>query len=191
MNDSYKISVENLMHSFPTVLGNSKKITAIAKAVSKQLVKNCELTRLITIYSRIDELPENLLDILAKDFKVDWWDPNYTLEEKRATLKSSWRVHRTLGTVGAIETAMSAIYPGIEVSEWFDYGGEPYRFKLIIGEAADEEKHERVLEKLKFYKNARSKLDDIIYFEKCNADINVLCAITDFGCTNTAELSLI
>lgn len=190
MNNSYKISVENLMRIFPTVLSNSKKMTAIAKAVAKQLVKNCEFASLITIYSRIDELPEGLLDILAKDFKVDWWDPNYTLEEKRATLKSSWQVHRTLGTIGAIETAMSAIYPGTEVSEWFDYNGEPYHFKLIIGEAANEEKHERVLERLKYYKNARSMLDIIDYFDNAQVDIGIVCAITEHEVIDGAEARL-
>jgi len=63
---------------------------------------------------------------------VDWWDYNYTLEEKRKTLKDSWNVHRTLGTKGAVEKAISAIYPGTEVREWFEYAGQPYHFKLLI-----------------------------------------------------------
>lgn len=36
----------------------------------------------LRIYTRIDELPEWLLDILARDFAVDWYDRSYTLEEK-------------------------------------------------------------------------------------------------------------
>ena len=37
----------------------------------------------LRIYTRIDELPEWLLDILARDFAVDWYDRSYTLEEKK------------------------------------------------------------------------------------------------------------
>lgn len=66
------------------------------------------------------------------DFKVDWWDGDYSLEEKRRTLKDSWRVHRMLGTKAAVETAISAIYPNSAVKEWFEYGGRPYYFKLEI-----------------------------------------------------------
>ena len=75
---------------------------------------------------------DQLLDILANDFKVDWWDANYTLEEKRRTLKDSWNVHRRLGTKAAVVLAISAIYPDTQVSEWWEYGGKPYHFKLLI-----------------------------------------------------------
>jgi phage tail P2-like protein len=118
------------------------------------------------IYARIGALPEELLDILAYDFKVDWWDANYTLEEKRQTLKDSWNVHRRLGTKAAVERAISAIYKDTKVSEWFEYGGAPYTFKLQIDvtyEHVNPVKHQRVLERVDYYKNLRSKLDGVEY----------------------------
>lgn len=167
MNSSYGITASNLMQSFPSVLADSVKINAIAKAAAKQMVKNCLLTNSITMYSRIDELPDELLDILAKDFKVDWWDSSYTLEEKRATLKSSKHVHRVLGTAGAVETALSAIFSDTEVLEWWNYNGDPFHFRILIdanNEIMNDEKYNRVLSKIACYKNLRSKLDGVEYF---------------------------
>ena len=63
------------------------------------------------IYPRIDELDEALLDILAYDFKVDWYGYDYPLETKRALLKSSFYIHRHLGTKGAVEAAIQSVYP--------------------------------------------------------------------------------
>ena len=101
---------------------------------------------------------------IAYDFKVDWWDPDYSLEEKRRTLSDSWRVHKMLGTRAAVETAIRAIYPKTEVKEWFEYeGGKPYHFKLFIdlsGEKWSEARPRRVLERVEFYKSLHSHLEE-------------------------------
>lgn len=98
-------------------------MVAIATAFARQLVAMAKNVILAILYTRIDEMPEFLLDILAYDFKIDWWDPNYAIEEKRQTLKDSWYVHRHLGTKAAVETAISAIFKDSRVEEWFEYGG--------------------------------------------------------------------
>jgi len=166
MNKDYGITAENLLETFPQVLKENKSMLALATVIAEELAQRpSEIDRLM-IYTRIDTLPEELLDILAYDFKVDWWNYDYTLEEKRRTLKDSWNVHRTLGTKGAVEKAISAIYPGTQVDEWFNYGGEPYHFKLLIDatyEGVDPVKHQRVLDRVGYYKNLRSHMDGIEY----------------------------
>jgi len=166
MNKDYGITAENLLKTFPQVLKENKSMLALATVIAEELAQRpSEIDRLM-IYPRIDTLPEELLDIRAYDFKVDWWDYDYTLEEKRRTLKDSWNVHRTLGTKGAVEKAISAIYHGTQVDEWFNYGGEPYHFKLLIDatyEGVDPVKHQRVLDRVGYYKNLRSHMDGIEY----------------------------
>jgi P2-related tail formation protein len=64
-----------------------------------------------------------------------------------------------LGTKAAVECAVSAIYKDTKVSEWFEYGGPPYHFKLLIDatyEDVDPVKHQRVLDRVEYYKNLRS-----------------------------------
>ena len=126
------ITKENLLLIMPPALTHDKSIMALAAADAEALAVRLEEIDRVRIISNIDGLDEAVLDILARDFKVDWYDPDYSLEEKRRTLKDSWRVHKTLGTRAAVETAISAIYPETTVEEWFEYGGEPYHFKLEI-----------------------------------------------------------
>lgn len=166
MNSAHALTSENLLRALPEALQNDESMSALATSIAQVLAQRPEEIQRLSIYPHIDELPEELLDILAYDFKVDWWDGDYTLEEKRRTLKDSWRVHRMMGTRAAVEAAISAIYPETSVEEWFEYGGEPYHFKLQIDASnADigSQRHRRVLERVNFYKNLRSHLDGIRY----------------------------
>ncbi len=166
MNE-HGLTKENLLRSLPISLAGDPKMVALADAVAGVLAKRLEEINRVSIYPRIDQLDEALLDILARDFKVDWWDSDYSLEEKRRTLASSWQVHKTLGTKAAVEKALRAIYPQTQVIEWFEYDAEPYHFKLHINiteDRMDSAKQKRVLARLEFYKNLRSHLDGITYF---------------------------
>ena len=129
---NHGLTVENLMRILPAVLARDKNVYALAEAIAEALVAELGNIDLVRIYARIDELPERLLDILAYDFKVDWWDGDYTLEQKRKTLKDSWRVHRMMGTRAAVELAVQAVFSSATVSEWFEYGGKPYYFRLSV-----------------------------------------------------------
>lgn len=131
MND-HGLTQENLLATLPVALRQDPSAAALAQAIAQLLAQRLEEIGRLLLYPAIDQLDEGLLDILAQDFKVDWWDPDYSLEEKRRTLKDSWRVHRMLGTKAAVETAISAIYPDTKVQEWWEYDGQPYHFKLLI-----------------------------------------------------------
>lgn len=162
------LTAENVLRTLPEVLRNDESMYALAASIAGVLAARLEEIEQLMIYSRIDALPEALLDILAYDFKVDWWDGDYSLAEKRQTLKDSWQVHRMLGTKAAVEKAISAIYPETQVSEWFEYSGSPYHFRLLIDatyEDVDPAKHQRVLARVEFYKNIRSVLDEVEYYD--------------------------
>lgn len=160
------IRSDDFLRTLPSVLKNDARFRTLASVAAKQLRMIVDDISLDTIYARIDALPEDLLDILAYDFKVDWWDYDYTVEQKRQTLKDSFMVHKHLGTKFAVETAISAIYPETTVQEWFEYGGDPYTFRLTIDAtdvAVNTAKHQRVLELAEYYKNLRSHLDGVKY----------------------------
>lgn len=164
--NSHGITKENLMGALPLALRGDPSVAALAEALATVLADRLPEIDRLRIYPAIDTLDEPLLDILAYDFKVDWWDPEYSLEEKRRTLKTSWQVHKILGTKAAVEKAASAVYPETRVTEWFEYGGEPYHFRMDVDLPEDgwtQERHKRLTWRLQYYKNLRSHLDSIIY----------------------------
>lgn len=158
------LTAENLLTAFPIALQGDQSAAALANVTARLLARRPEEIDRLLIYPAIDQLDEKLLDILAYDFKVDWWDADYSLEEKRRTLANSWQVHKLLGTKAAVETAIRAIYPRATVKEWFEYGGKPYSFRIYLdmtGEVWSEERPRRILERVEFYKSLRSHLDGL------------------------------
>ena len=158
------LTKENMVGTLPPALRTDPSVVALAEALAGVLAERPrEIDRLL-IYPAIDTLDEPLLDILAYDFKVDWWDPEYSLEEKRRTLKSSWRVHRLMGTKAAVESALGAVFPGANVKEWFEYGGTPYCFRIdlpMLESGVTAERQRRVLSRVLYYKNLRSHLESV------------------------------
>lgn len=166
LDTGHGLTKENFLAMLPAALCGDRTMTALAEAAAALLAQRREEIERLRIYPAIDRLDEGLLDILAYDFKVDWWDADYSLEEKRRTLKDSWRVHKMLGTKAAVETAISAIYPQTTVQEWFEYGGRPYHFKLrldLTGTFWTEDRPRRILERVNFYKSLRSHVDGLEY----------------------------
>ncbi len=184
MSDNHAITVPNLLATLPAVLAADDNMAALAAAVARILAERPEEIRALLIYSRISSLPEELLDILAYDFKVDWWDPDYNLAQKRRTLEESWYVHRILGTKAAVQRAISSVYPDSTVQEWFDYDGKPYHFRLTIdttNEAITAKKRVRLLARLNYYKNLRSHLDGIRYYAHAETETHIHAGVTYIG----------
>ncbi len=161
------ITRENLLWTLPYALQQDKDKTSLATVIADELTALYRDNRLLALYTRIDELDEALLDILAKDFHVLWYLYDGTLEAKRAQIKSCFYVHRKLGTKAAMVTALSDICPGSEVNEWFDYGGDPYHFRVILDvtEQVTPINHSMIENYINIFKSLRSVLEEntIIY----------------------------
>ena len=166
MNEAYGLSAENILSTLPDVLAQDESMRALGSSIAQVLSSRRKEINTLSIYPRIRELPEDLLDILSYDFKVDWWDYSYSLEEKRNTMQQSWYVHKHMGTPGSVKAALSAIYPGIILEEWWNYDGMPFHFRLKIPtdeSMVDPIKHSTVMSLVRFYQNLRSVLDSVEY----------------------------
>lgn len=155
-------SVALFMKHLPEPILEDEHLRQLAEVAATCLEKCFKDTWDAAIYCRIDELPEGVLDILATDLKVDWYDYGASLEEKRRTIKDSWYVHKHKGSVAAVERALSDVWPESIVEEWFDYGGDPYHFRIVL-ETVDDQNPiypEKAIERVRMFKPARSSMDE-------------------------------
>ncbi len=173
------IRTDDLLRTLPRVLKNDVRFNAFAEVVAKQIRILFNNMDVVSIYAGIDALPEAVLDILAYDFKVDWYDYTYTLEQKRQTIKESFIVHKHLGTKFAVEKAISVIFPNTTVEEWFEHDGDPYSFGITIVvddlSNVDRENQQRVISLANYYKNLRSHLGQVKYAIEA-APMDMYCA---------------
>ena len=74
---NHGLTADNMMQQFPIALQKDPKTVALGQAIAKVMESRQDEIDSLRIYTRIDELPEWLLDILARDFAVDWYDRSY------------------------------------------------------------------------------------------------------------------
>lgn len=115
--------------------------------------------------SALDELPERVLDSLAWQNMITWYDYRASIEVKRALIRNAGAVHALRGTPRAVQQVMSDMLGSTaRLTEWYDYGGEPYHFRAVSGgEIIGAQERARLLAAIDEVKNVRSVMDEIIW----------------------------
>ncbi|MEQ6855320.1 phage tail protein I [Lysinibacillus capsici] len=146
----------------PYSLSQDPVLVAMFEALVIQLKEAYDEADLLYDLVNIDKLPELLLDVIAYEKHVDFYDNQLTIEQKRELIKSSISWHRKKGTRWAVERVVSIVYPNANVYEWFEYDGHKYRFKIEVDEPFIASKDmKRLRELVEATKNKRSWLEYI------------------------------
>ncbi len=153
----------SLLDILPPNLLADKKINAAARALDDELQKITAATRNALLLPRLDELSEDVIDLLAWQWHVDFYEPiGMDVETKRKLIKNSIAWHRIKGTPAAVEQVVSAVFDTSHVQEWFEYGGKPYHFKVITEDVTtDPNVLARMRRAINAAKNTRSWLETI------------------------------
>jgi len=115
----------------------------------------------------IDITPEAALLPLAEQFHVmgiEGWAFAQTDTQRRTLIKRSIELHRSKGTKWAIKQILVTLGMTGVVSEWFEYGGQPYHFRIDVdlsGRGMQPDDVARLVELIAQYKNVRSHLDGL------------------------------
>ena len=126
------ITKDNLLNVLPGVLKRDKGMYQLAQLIGWIIDKDSGGVNSPAVFQNIDTMPEDLLDILAADCKIDWYRYDADIETKRRQIKTNWKVRKQIGTKGAVETALKSIWPYSYVEEWYEYDGEPGYFHIVF-----------------------------------------------------------
>lgn len=153
----------SLLDILPNSILTDPQITAAAKALDTELQSVTRATVETLHLPRIDELPEAVVDLLAWQWHVDFYEPlGMDIDTKRRLVKESIAWHRAKGTPAAIEAVASAAFDKTTVKEWYEYGGKPYYFKIVTEYVTtDKEVLNRLHRAVDSVKNVRSWLEEI------------------------------
>lgn len=144
-------------------LQQDKTVQAICKALNPYFQLLADSVKYVLIYARIDELDDDSINRLAWQFHIDFYDVTLPIQVRRELVKNAIRWHRHKGTPSAVEELISTVFDSGRVNEWFEYGGEPYKFQVITtNESVTMDKAEEFIKALNSVKNERSWLDRVI-----------------------------
>lgn len=146
----------------PSIL-RDENLLAIAKSLDRELEKLSADAQKVLHLPRLDELPHEILDLLAWQFHVDFYEPTeMDIETKRKLIRESLLWHRIKGTPVAVEKLLQSVMRDAQVEEWFEYGGRPYYFRIkAAGLKFYGDEGETFFRMIDATKNIRSWLDDI------------------------------
>lgn len=125
-----KLSELDLMEFLPAWMRTDENAEALAYAVEQQLRQVIFQIGALSIYTSIDTQGDTILDELGWQFNIPEYDSSLPIDTKRKLVKSAILTHKQRGTVAAVERVVSDIFGDGWVEEWFQYGGEPYHFKI-------------------------------------------------------------
>lgn len=119
----------SLLDVVPASITADRQVAAAATAIDPELRAVSGGTALLPILSRLDELPEAWLDLLAWQWHADAYDSALTVEQKRRIVERTFLVHRYKGTFFAVKQVLEGL--GYE-SELIEDTGQHHVFDVMI-----------------------------------------------------------
>ncbi|MHA3104160.1 phage tail protein I [Acinetobacter sp. ANC 3791] len=108
--------------------------TAFERCFDQAFARVADVPILTRSLNNAQTAPRVVLPWLAWERSVDYWNKDWSEQQKRNTIAAAYDVHCHKGTIGALETAMNAIGISCRVEEWFKTSpqGVPYTFNIYI-----------------------------------------------------------
>lgn len=154
--------IGGLYLSLPANLKDART-KAFMYACDRQIEKLLQYTEKVKVWCAIEAVDEKHLDFIAEECRALFYSTELDPEKKRQLIINTQYWYMKLGTLSAIKEMVDIVFPGAEnaVTEWHEYGGEPYHFKVSADADSSQEGIEEFRRMIEKVKNARSLFDGL------------------------------
>lgn len=156
-----KLDKSQIAQILPEYLSERTEVKCLSFAINRAMQKFVNYCGNIGVFAMIDLAPDNVLDLLAAELRTQYYDPELSLDIKRALVRNTFIWYMNSGTPAAVEELVAVVFGEGEVKEWFDYGGQPYYFKIQTDTLLRENTLTHFRSMIKKVKNLRSHLESI------------------------------
>ena len=137
------------------------EIEALSYALLQQFKKLKTYADQTRCFSKVDELPEDVLDYFAVEMRSMYYEQNLELERKREIVKNTLKWYTYAGTPATVDEMIGVIFGSGKVVEWFDYDEPPYTpgtFDIITSARLTPNIIEQLSSMIQKAKNVRSHI---------------------------------
>lgn len=181
-----KLYDSNITDILPEVFANNPKVKALGYAINKAMQRLINYCQNISIYASLDTVPEKVLDLLAIELHTQYYDDTMDIEIKRTLIKNTLNWYMYAGTAASVTELVASVFGSGEIEEWFQYGGEPYHFKIHTSNIASTDEMIQLAETLvKSVQNVRSYLEEIIVQVIESMTLYIGCSVLDVTTDDT------
>ncbi|WP_197329518.1 phage tail protein I [Ralstonia syzygii] len=163
----------------PPPLAGDERFRALDQLAAR--ISHTDLVPLLVYL--VDTVDASALPVLAEQLHIlgEGWQFALDDDARRRLLKRSIELHRYKGTRWAIQQVLETLALSGQVSEWFEYGGQPYHFKISVDLATrgiDEATFDALVALITEYKNVRAHLELLTLSLTNRSQVPMLAAVT-------------
>jgi phage tail P2-like protein len=122
----------------PDSIRDDPQVQSICYALDQEMTAIYGCIPSILFMPNILTISQPLIDILMWQLHVDvWqgWGGPLTDDKKKRLILDSLNWHSKKGTKWAVEQMLNVVFQKAFVTEWYQYGGRPYFFKIVVQQA--------------------------------------------------------
>lgn len=163
---------------------------ALAYAFDKQKQKFIDRIKRVYIWADLDHVDDDKLDFLAVESRVLFYNSDLAPDIKRSLIRNSIYWYMKLGTRQVMEELVDTVFgnDNTSVEEWYTYAGEPFHFRIAVGTIVTQASIKEFLQYLNRVKNARSRLDYMVFQNGITLHIKQVSDYQDFVYTFCGEM---
>lgn len=175
-----KIDDPQTLRLLPPWMRDDEANIALSSAMDELIKKPGKRAKSPRIWDQLEQLTDGELDEIAWELDIDWWVPSWEREQKIRTIRMASAIMQKRGTKWAVEQLAIAAFGLGEVTEWYEYGGEPYYFKILTSAILTPGAISQIVSMIDKVKNARSHLEAIGVTRRIDQKVYSGCAQRSF-----------
>lgn len=176
-------------------IADDPTIRAMVEPLDQEFREVTQAINNIILLPHLEQITdEHLLDLLAWQMHVDFYDPDAPLEIKRTLIRESVSWHSRKGTVKMLQDVCDTFFPpgSAIIQEWFQYKDplppnyplegwhDRYRFRIIIDQDVVDAEAEQIVRRLIEAYKPVSRWDEGIIRAR-GSDCEVFVGIASLG----------
>lgn len=150
-----------ILDLLPAAIKYDTDVQAISYALRKGTEKLLFYVERMKLMANVDQLPEEIVNLLALELNSHYYDQGLPLEQKRKIIKATMGWYMQAGTVAAVEDMLQIVFGNGRVEEWYDFAdgeGKPGTFDAFTDVVLTEESIEQLRNVLKRVKKESAHL---------------------------------
>ena len=127
MSNLSDITIKEIL---PSSIAEDQNVQELGATGDSYLHEIFEKVQCILLLPNLDTLPEDVVDSLAWQYHVDFYELDMPIATKRGMVREAIYWHLIKGTPAAVEKVVANVFQSATVQENWEYGGDPYYFRV-------------------------------------------------------------
>lgn len=156
-----KLGEISFLDLVPENMRQDRTIKGFACAWDYLMTEMMRCSKYVNLFQNLDMLTDEQLDAVARAISIPWYDTSFSHKKKCDIIEHFENNCFELGSVAAVKRVVEDVFGNAAVLEWFQYGGQPYHFKISVSDQEPEELMDRIARVVRAAKTCKATLDSV------------------------------